>query len=209
MPEEVQEVPNEGVGNMEITIYNPSSDQSVMHTHDNFDTWNEKTPVFVGLTLTNNDNYNVNSELKRGDTNNMDDCNFFDKTNETNIILSALYRAARARTSSPAGTKKWFEAVSVKFAISNIRHALSYTEIFASSGARGINEHLTTSGYTPIFAGTLQMIKNFIVDIKYGRDTSQPVIFPGLPQDEDLLTGLCHEQEGLYVAFLESAQRIQ
>ena len=134
---------------------------------------------------------------------------FFDETDETNIILSALYRAACARISSPAGAENWFEAVSVKFAIANIRHALTYTEIFASSGARGINEHLTTSGYTPMFAGTLQMINNFIIDIKCGQDTAQPVIFPGLPQDEDLLTGLCHEQEGLYAAFLESARRMQ
>ena len=60
-----------------------------------------------------------------------------------------------------------------------------------------------------MFARTLQMINNCIVDIKCGQDTTQPVIFLGLPEDKDLLTGLCHVQEGLYAAFLESARRMQ
>ena len=60
-----------------------------------------------------------------------------------------------------------------------------------------------------MFVSTLQMINNFIVDIKCGQDTVLPVIFPGLPDVKDLLTGLCPEQEGLYAAFLESAQRMQ
>ena len=60
-----------------------------------------------------------------------------------------------------------------------------------------------------MFVGTLQMINNFIVDIQSGSDTAQPVFFPGLPDNEDLLTGLCHEQEGLYAALLESARRMQ
>ena len=211
LPEEVREVPKEGDGNTKITIYNPSSDQSVMPTHDNFDTWNEQTPGFVGMTLTtdNNNEDDETSENESRDTNNMDDGDFFDESNETNIILSALYQAAHSRTSSPAGDKNCFEAVSVKFAITNIRHASTYTEIYTSSGARGINEHLTTSGYTPIFGGTLQIINNFIVDIKYSHNTAQPVIFPGLAQDDELLTGLCHEQEGLYAAFLEPAQRMR
>ena len=53
------------------------------------------------------------------------------------------------------------------------------------------------------------MINNFIVDIKCGQDTTQPVIFPGIPDNKDLFTGLCHEQEGLYAAFLESAWRMR
>ena len=48
-----------------------------------------------------------------------------------------------------------------------------------------------------MFANTLQMINNSIVDIKSGQDTALPVVFNGLPDDEDLLTGLCHEKEGL------------
>ena len=60
-----------------------------------------------------------------------------------------------------------------------------------------------------MFVGTLQMINNFIIDIKCNRDTAQPVIFPGLLDNKDLLTGLCHEQEGLYAAFLESTRRMQ
>ena len=60
-----------------------------------------------------------------------------------------------------------------------------------------------------MFANTLQMINNSIVDIKDGRDTAVPVIFNGLPDNEDLLTGLCHEQESLYAAFLEAARRLQ
>ena len=58
-----------------------------------------------------------------------------------------------------------------------------------------------------MFANTLQMINNSIVDVKDGRDTAVPVIFNGLPDDEDLLTGLCHEQRSLYAAFLETAKR--
>ena len=60
-----------------------------------------------------------------------------------------------------------------------------------------------------MFVNTLQMINNFIVDIKSGQDTALPVVFHGLPDNEDLLTGLCHEQEGLYAAFLEAARRLQ
>ena len=60
-----------------------------------------------------------------------------------------------------------------------------------------------------MFVNTLQMINNFIVDIKCGQDTAQPVISPGLPDNKDLHIGLCHEQEGLYAAFSESAQRMQ
>ena len=107
-----------------------------------------------------------------------------------------------------ARAENWFEVVSAKFAISGIRDALMYTNIYSTSGPRGVNECLTTSGYTPMFVDTLQMINNSIVDIKSGQDTALPVVFNGLPEDEDLLTGLCHEQEGLYAAFLEAAQRL-
>ena len=60
-----------------------------------------------------------------------------------------------------------------------------------------------------MFVKTLVMINNSIVDIKSGRDTALPVIFNGLPDDEDLLTGLGHEQEGLYAIFLEAARRLK
>ena len=53
------------------------------------------------------------------------------------------------------------------------------------------------------------MIHNSIVDIKSGRDTALPVNFIGLPDDEELLTGLSHEQEGLYAIFLEAARRMK
>ena len=108
-----------------------------------------------------------------------------------------------------AEVENWFEVVSAKFAIAGICHALTYTEIYSGSGVRGINEYLTTSGYTPMFADTLQMINNSIVDIKSGRDTALPVVFNGLPDNEDLLTGLGHEQEGLYATFLEAARRLK
>ena len=134
---------------------------------------------------------------------------FFDATNDVNIMLHALYRAARTRNRTMAEAENWFEVVSAKFAIAGICHALTYTKIYSGSGVRGINEYLTTSGYTPMFANTLQMINNSIVDIKSGQYTALPVVFHGLPDNEDLLTGLCHEPEGLYAAFLEAAWRLQ
>ena len=60
-----------------------------------------------------------------------------------------------------------------------------------------------------MFVNILIMINNLIVDIKSGRDTALPVIFNILPGDEDLLTGLGHEQEGLYAIFLEAARRLK
>merc|ERR1712155_27944 len=60
-----------------------------------------------------------------------------------------------------------------------------------------------------MFVKTLIMINNSIVDIKSGRDTALPLIFNGLPDDKDLLTGLGHEQEGLYAIFLEVARRLK
>ena len=108
-----------------------------------------------------------------------------------------------------AEAENWFEAVSGKFAISGIRNALVYSEIYSTSGPRGLNELLMTSGYTPMFVKTLVMINNSIVDIKSGRDTALPVIFNSLPGDEDLITGLSHEQQGLYEIFLEAARRLK
>ena len=99
---------------------------------------------------------------------------FFDVTNDVNIMLHALYWAARARNRTMAEAENWFEVVSAKFAIAGIRHALTYTDIYSASGVRGINEYLTTSGYTPMFVNTLQSINNSIVDIKSGRDTALP-----------------------------------
>ena len=108
-----------------------------------------------------------------------------------------------------AEAENWFEAVSAKFAIAGIRNVLVYTEIYSTSGPSGINEYLTTSGYIPMFVKTLSMINNSIVDIKSGRDTTLLVVFNGLPGDEDLLTGLGHEQAGLYKVFLEAARRLK
>ena len=84
------------------------------------------------LTADDIDDDDETPESGDKDVNNMDDHDSFDKTDETNIILSALYWTTRARTSSPAGAKNWFEAVNVKFAIANIRQALTYTEIFTA-----------------------------------------------------------------------------
>ena len=53
------------------------------------------------------------------------------------------------------------------------------------------------------------MIDNTIVDIKSRRDTALPVIFNGLPGDEDLITGLSDEQQDLYEIFLEAARRLR
>ena len=95
-----------------------------MPAHDNIDTWNEQAPVFVGMTLTTDDSDGGDKTLDLGDedTNKMDDHDFFDETDEINVILSALYQVSRAHTSSQAGAENWFEAVSVKFFIANIRH---------------------------------------------------------------------------------------
>ena len=76
-----------------------------------------------------------------------------------------------------AEAEKWVKVVSAKFAIAGICHALTYTDIYSAVGVRGINEYLMMSGYTPMFANTLQMINNSIVDIKSGRDTALPVVF--------------------------------
>ena len=60
-----------------------------------------------------------------------------------------------------------------------------------------------------MFVKTLIMIDNTIVDIKSGRDTALPVIFEGLPDDEDLITGLSKDQLELYGVFLAAAQTMK
>ena len=176
-----------------------SIDQDRLFADDDDDSAiGDDLPAFLGLTVTGGDS-SVGSSSDES----------FDTTNELNILLHALYRAARAQNKTMAGAESWFEAVSAKFAISGIRDALVYIEMYSTSGPRGINELLTTSGYTPMYVKTLMMINNTIVDIKSGRDAALPVIFNGLPRDEDLITGLSNEQQDLYEIFLEAARRLR
>ena len=113
-----------------------SIDQNRLFADDENDdsTVSNEFSAFLGMVLTE-------------DTDDTDDfdSDSFDETDEINIILSALYQAARASTSSPASAKNWFEAVDVKFDIAGICNALTYTDIYAASGARGINTRLLTS----------------------------------------------------------------
>ena len=78
---------------MKVTMYDPKSDQFFIPANDSDYTWNKQTPAFIGMTLIADDSDNDDKTPESGDTdvNNMDDHDSFDKTDENNIILSALY----------------------------------------------------------------------------------------------------------------------
>ena len=61
-----------------------------------------------------------------------------------------------------AGAESWLEAVNMKFKICNFCNVNVYQEVFNSSGGRGINAHLSSHNFQPMFTETLQMINDFI-----------------------------------------------
>ena len=100
-----------------------SIDQDRLFADDNDDsTIDGDLPAFLGMAVTEDSSVDDSSD------------EIFDATNELNIMLHALYRAARERKRTMTEAKNWFKVVSAKFAIAGICHALTYTKIFFSVG---------------------------------------------------------------------------
>lgn len=138
----------------------------------------------------------------------------FDVDNSGNIFAIALHWAALAKVSSEAGAENWFEAVNIKSKICNLCNATVYQEIFGSSRAWEINTHLFAHNCQTMYTENLQMISNFINRIHTGINTTRPVNFPGLPEDEQFPTDdvdvhFTNDQQDCYTVLILSAMRME
>ena len=105
--------------------------------------------------------------------------------------------------------ESWFEAVDVEFENCNLCNAISYWDIFTSSGPWRINAHLSAHDCQTMYTETLRMLNNFIIGIHTGVNTPQPVNFTGLPADEMALTGLTDDKKDCYIVLFNSAVKMR
>ena len=128
-------------------------------TDNNNSTTNEEAPAFLGMTLTANDG-DDDDETPESGTKDMDDedqetlPHGFDVNNPSNILATAIYQAALARTSTDAGSKSWLKSVRVKLKICGISMSTKYQELFGASAV----------GSNPTKYSMTQDINNCIYD---------------------------------------------
>ena len=196
-------------------------------TDNNDSTLSEEAPAFLDMVLTANDN-NDDDEAPESEPKDMDNDNQeplprgFDDNNPTKILAMAINQAALARTSTEAGAESWFESVRAKLKICGISTPTKYQELFGASVvgsnptkysmAQDINNLIRNNHFQPMMSSTLHTINDSINALLVKRAPVQHIVFPGLPEDEQPLTGfetLTDHQLDCYTVILVLAFKAQ
>ena len=144
----------------------------------------------------------------------------FNSNNPTNVLATAIHQVALVPTWIEAGAEGWFESVRAKLRICGICTAIEYQDLYdaeagepspiGQSFGRAINTRIQNNHFRPMKPSTLRSINDNINALLAGEEQVQPVVFPGLPEDERPITdseSLTDDQLDLYIVIVTSAYK--